>query len=262
MKKNIHFLSTAAALFVSALYAAQAGNVGINTNNPQQKLHVSGAKNVISTNVGTSGIPLIAPTVRIDGLNSANNTGVFATANTLNPFYVNANGEALVAKGETSYNYTAPGSDAITTPVSLTVTGNLTYQLTAPLITTTFTLDRRSMVYISSTLSAEATTTAGNVITNGRAKALTGILQFTAAPTASGIPLNSSYISDGTAFTNGAATGSLNNFKLSSTTETVLPAGTYTIVLLGGGISGNGDNFQVIFGGGNGDKLNVFVKPL
>ncbi|KQR93770.1 hypothetical protein ASG01_07860 [Chryseobacterium sp. Leaf180] len=262
MKNFIHFLPVATALFVSSVYSAQSGNVGINTNNPQQKLHVSGTKNIITANVGSSGIALIAPTVRIDGLNITNNPAVFTAASTLNPYYVNANGEALVVKGETSYSYTAPGSDAITTPVNFTITGNLNYQLSAPLLTSTFTLDRRSMVYISSTISADASTTAGNIINNGRAKSIGAVLQFTSAPAASGLPLNTSYISDATSFTNGATLGSLNNFKLSATTETVLPAGTYTIVLLGGGISGNGDDFRVTFGNGNGDKLNVFVRPL
>lgn len=242
----------------------QNGNVGINTDNPQQKLHVSGVKNVVSTNIGTTGVSLIAPTIRIDGLNSTTNPTVFSIADTTTPLYINASGDTSVVKGEERFSYSAPQSDALTTTTTLNVTSNATYQITGNLMSVSFTLTQRSMVFISSTISADVRNASGGIIDDGNVRAVVALLQFTAAPASSGITVNSSFMSDGFTFANRATGGSINTFKLNPSTESVLPAGTYTLVLKAGAIGANqtSDNFRVIFGGGTGDKLNVLAKPL
>lgn len=251
------------AAFFNICYG-QNGNVGINTNNPQQKLHVSGVKNVLSTNIGITGVPLISPTIRIDGLNNTSNPTVFSIPNTTNPLYVDSSGDTSVKKGDERYSYSAPQSDAITTATTLNVTANAMYQFTGNLLTVSFTLTQRSMVFISSTISADVRDSSGGTISDGNARAVLASLQFTAAPASTGITLNSSYITDGFTFANRATNGSVNTFKLSPSTEVVLPAGSYTLVLRGAGIGAlqNSDNFRVIFGSDSGDKLNVLAKPL
>ncbi|MBW8524585.1 hypothetical protein K0U91_04055 [Chryseobacterium chendengshani] len=264
MKNHIKKLSLfAVGIFFNMNYG-QSGNVGINTENPQQKLHVSGVKNVLVSNIGTTSIPLIAPTVRIDGLNSTNNSTVFSAANTTNPLYVNTSGDTSVKKGEERFSYFAPQSDAITTGTTLNVTAVGGYVVTGNLLTVSFTLNQRSMVFFSSVLTADVRNASGGTISDGNERAVASVLQFTSAPASSGIPVNTIYASDGLAFANRVAGGSVNTFKLNSTTEIVLPAGSYTVVLKGAGICANqaADNFRVIFGAGSGDRFNILAKPL
>ena len=61
--------------FCTTLYS----QVGINTNNPQEELHVAGT----------------ASTIRIEGLNTPNNSSNLGTASTT-PVYVNANGDLVL----------------------------------------------------------------------------------------------------------------------------------------------------------------------
>lgn len=242
----------------------QNSNVGINTDNPQQKLHVSGVKNVLSTNIGTTGIPLIAPTIRIDGLNSTGNPTVFNGVNTVNPLYVNSSGDTSVKKGNEKFSYSASQTDAITSTTTLNVTANQVYQVTGDLLTVSFTLTQRSMVFISSTISADVRNSSGGTLNDGNSRSIAALLIFTSAPASSGINVNSAIMSDGFTFANRATGGSINTFKLSPSTEAVLPAGNYTLVLRAAAIGADqtSDNFRVIFGGDTGDKLNVLAKPL
>ncbi len=240
--------------------------MGIMTENPKAPLHVSGPVSVSSTQIGDTNITLVTPTIRIDGLNMSNNPTVFTSSNTTNPLYVNSNGDLSVKKGiEIFGTYTLPGSDAITTSTTLNVTANETYQVTGDLLSTTFTLQHRSMVYISSSLSAEIQSSTGDVITDGKARSIAAVILFTAAPASSNIVVNSSYMSDGITYSNRRSASLNRSFTLCPTSEVLLPPGTYTVALRGAGIAGNNspaENFRVIWGGGSNDKLNILAKPL
>ncbi|MGG5207712.1 hypothetical protein ACQWU4_02105 [Chryseobacterium sp. MIQD13] len=264
MKIYIKILSAGILLITSSSIYAQLQNVGISTSNPQQKLHIGGSSSVLAT-IGTTGLRLITPTIRIDGLNMANNPTVFSGADTTNALYVNNNGDTSVKKGiETFGNYTAPGGDGITTSTVQTITGNATYQSTGDLSSVTFTLQQRSQVFISSMLTAVLQTTTNNPITDGKTRSIVAIIIFTAAPASSGLPLNTTYVNDGSLYAN-RASGSITGYlKLSPSCEAVLPAGTYTVVLRGAGIASDdtGDNYKITWGAGPGDKLNVLSKPL
>lgn len=256
----------AAGLLVCSQNIFAQQNVGIMTDQPMEKLHVSGKSSVIDDNIGTTGVPLISPTIRIDGLNMTNNPTIFSTDTTA-PLYVDSNGDTSVKKGlETFGTYTQPGGDAITTPTSQNVTASSPagYQVTATLLSASFTLQQRSVVYISSTLSADIQSTAGGNLVDGKTRAIVAILTFTTAPATSGIDTTQTYMSDGTTFANMPSTLINGSFKFNPCSELVLPAGTYTVTLRGAGIcsSNTGDNFKVIWGAGTGDKLNVLAKPL
>jgi len=255
----------AAGLLVYSQNIFSQQNVGIMTDKPTEKLHVSGKSSIIDDNIGTTGVPLISPTVRIDGLNMTNNPTIFSTDTTA-PLYVDSNGDTTVKKAlETFGSYTQPGGDAITTSNTLNVLASGAYQRTGDLLTTSFTLQQRSVVYISSTLSADIQNASGGTITDGKNRAIAALIWFTAAAAASGIDTSSSYMSDGLTFANRPSDSMNGSFKLNPSAELVLPAGSYTVVLRGAGIASlntPGDNYRVIWGGGTGDKLNVLAKPL
>ena len=248
---------------IHSLYAQK--NIGILTKNPQSQLHISGPSTVTDTNIGTTGIPLITPTARINGLNSTNTSGIFTGADTTAPLYVDNNGDTQVKKGLETISYTAPGADAITTTTTLNITANQTYQATGNLLSVSFTLNQRSMVFISSTLTAEIQNASGGTISDGKSRAITAVLWFTTAPAASGISTTTSYMSDGFSFSSRSANSVFSSLKISPSCEVVLPAGSYTLVLRGAGIAANNspdDNYRIVWGEGTGDKLNVLAKPL
>ncbi|MDV7696478.1 hypothetical protein N6B72_06045 [Chryseobacterium soli] len=263
--KNTIKMVLAAGLLVYSQHIFSQQNVGIMTDKPMEKLHVSGKSSVIDDNIGTTGVPLISPTIRIDGLNMTNNPTVLST-DTIAPLYVDSNGDTSVKKGlETFGTYTQPGGDAITTATTLNVTATQTYQFTPTLLTASFTLQQRSVVYISSTLSADVLNASGGTITDGKNRAIAALISFTAAPAASGINTTSSYMGDGLTFANRPTDSMNGSFKLSPSSELVLPAGSYTVILRGAGIASSnapGDNYRIIWGGGTGDKLNILAKPL
>lgn len=251
-------------IFTCSIFFGQSENVGINIDNPQQKLHVSGASTVLNSNIGTTGIKLISPTIRVDGLNITNNSSIFTAAETTNPLYVNNLGRSGVVNGSQLITNTTIGSDAIPTAVQLnypSTTG--AYQLTTALLTVSFTLPQRSVVYITSSLSAEITdTSTSNAILNDpNNKSVIAQVSFTSAPASTGLTSNFT-LTDNAIYANNT-TSSINTFKLSPSGELVLPAGDYTVILRGGtiGVAGR-PAYRVFFGGGTGDKLNVFTKPL
>ncbi|ASW75512.1 hypothetical protein IQ37_19145 [Chryseobacterium piperi] len=247
-------------------YIFSQENFGIMTNNPKEKLHVSGVSSISTSNIGNTGISLTKPTIRVDGLNIDNNPNIFTGSNTTSPLYVDHNGDTSVKKGmQICGTYTQPGEDAILTPTRLNIQANETYQLTDNLLTTSFTLEQRSVIYISSILSATIQSPSGETITDGKNKALVAIISFTNAPASSGITLNSSYITDGFTYSNRTPSSMTETFRLNPTCEAVLPAGNYTIVLKGAGIASRNspnEDFTVIWGNGKSDKLNILARPL
>lgn len=258
IKIAIHLLSV-------GLFAGQTGNVGIGTENPQQKLHVSGASTTIDNNIGATGVPLISPTVRIDGLNRTNNPTIFTSDDTTQPLYVNNLGQSSLVKGVEPMSNTAIGGDAITAPVQLNhpalTSGGNNYFVTGALITTSFTLSQRSVVYITSCLSAQITNTSNTVLNDTNHKGIVATITFTNAPASTGLT-TSFALTDTTTYASGTAS-SINTFKLSPSGEVVLPPGNYTIILRGATLGAiNRPAYRVFFGGQSGDKLNVFAKPL
>ncbi|MDH6251430.1 hypothetical protein M2347_001157 [Chryseobacterium sp. H1D6B] len=262
MKKSIKITFTFCFLIISPVIFSQQ-NVGIMTGQPLEKVHIGGTSSVIDSSIGDTDIALISPTIRIDGLNMANNPAIFSAPDTTSPLYVNSNGDTFVAKAiEIFGTYTLPGEDAITSSTTVNITADYAYQTTGDLLTTSFTLKQKSVVYISSTLTADIQNSSGGAISDGTARGIAAFIWFTNAPASSGISTTSSYMSDGFSFASRNSSSINRGFKLSPSSELVLPEGNYTIVLRGGGITSPNDNFRIIWGGGDGDKLNIIAKPL
>lgn len=259
MKNNIKLISAIIGMAISSSVCSQSQNVGLNTTNPQQKLHIAGVSSIIDDNIGTTALPLVSPTIRADGLNRVNNPSIFSAVDTTNPLYVNNTGDTFVKKGIEVFSYTPPGSDAIPVSVTQNVTGGA-YRITGDLIAVSFTLQHKSIVNISAVLTAEVLNSTGGQLTDGKPKAIAGMLAFTAAPASSGV--SGVYASDGFVYVNRAANAQSQFVKLQPVTEVSLPAGDYTIVIRGAGQAIDAENFRVIWGPGSGDKLNVIARPL
>jgi hypothetical protein len=265
MKSNYKKIYTLLFSCTSILYFAQ--NLGINTTSPQQKLEISGTVNVANPNIGVTGIQLVQPTIRIDGLNSTNNPNVFSAANIVNPLYVDANGNTFTIKGLETYNNTPPGTDVITTPYTLTANPS---GITPDLISVSFTLKQASIVNISSMLSVNIKNSSGAELADGIVRLIGAGIYFTAKPASeTTITLNSTTANESIPYTN-FNTGSISSqLKFGPSLEMSLPAGNYTVALRGivsgfaakAGFSAN-PTINVSFGGDTDDRMNVFVRPL
>lgn len=90
-------------LMLSLTIQAQVSGVGVGTTNPQQKLHVASATG----------------TIRVDGLNSPNNTYNGGGVDKTYPLYVNENGDMTLSL---STFQNSDGTDAITAATPLAAT--------------------------------------------------------------------------------------------------------------------------------------------
>ena len=138
MKKNIVLF----LFLLSCSVFSQTSGVGINKDNPQQTLH-------LGSQTGT---------IRVDGLNSTNNTYNGGGIDKTYPLYVDHNGD-LILKGSTSQN--SDGSDAfnaatINGSVSITTAQipNDGYE-TVEITSYTFTVNRNVILEIKYSLSVE-----------------------------------------------------------------------------------------------------------
>ncbi len=258
MKPNT-FLATLLFIVLYNTFSAQTGNVGMGTNDPKQRLHIGGASSVVNNNIGTTGVKLVTPTVRIDGLNKTNNSTVFTNDDTTNPLYVNSNGITGTLKAIQLIENTPIDGDAITEqsayfPATTTIAG---YQPSPALRTINFTLTQRSMVYIVSSISARITNTSGGILSDTYHKSIVARIRITSPSS-----LADYNLTDGVTYASGTSS-SINTFNLSPGGEIVLEPGSYTLVLDGLTIgSTNNVGHYVYFGGDSGDKLNVYARPL
>ena len=151
-------------------------------------------------------------------------------------------------------------ADAIAA-TQITVASDVNASTNAILGTYTFTLGTASIVDFTASVSSAFHTTGGGIITDGSVKGAKLFFRFTNAP--AGIPLNTSFGFSGMSYnntnlnTNNAIFGL---FFLPSHVSLSLPAGTYTVNLLGEGSSALG--FRLTFGLGAFDMVQIKAIPL
>ncbi|SIQ73857.1 hypothetical protein SAMN05880574_12313 [Chryseobacterium sp. RU37D] len=143
---------------------------------------------------------------------------------------------------------------------SLTVPDQSSFVDTTLLTLPSFTLDRESIVEFNANVTAEFTKSNGSPLTDSSVKLAKAFFIFTSAP--SGIPTNSHFGASSLSYTNTSSTnGNIisDYFYLVPRSILLLPAGTYTVALKGGGASDTG--FKLTFGSGGSDQLQVMATP-
>ena len=227
-----------------AFLSAQAQNVGVNTTNPQQTLH-------LGSNTGT---------IRVDGLNSTNNDFNGGVAGQSYPVYVDCNGD-LTLKVSAFQN--SDGSDAYTTAgvngtVAITaLQANDGYE-TVEITSYTFTVARNTTLEIKYSLSIEVFQ--DNLLTIIKDPYARNITNFFTLDTPVLAPTTRRYAPSSKCYFNrndagtaplalpDAATGYIYN---SGTSYVPLTTGTHTLRFYGTVCSGtNNQNTFVRFAGG------------
>lgn len=230
MKHNIT-LYTLFFFFTGTLSWAQ---VGIGTVNPQAELHLAGSES----------------TIRVDGLNSANNAKNLGGASMYNVM-VNSDGDLTLANpsGELA------STSKIAAPVVVQTTANSGLN-SSQLYSETFTITQRAMVVITYYISMDFMSYDGTMtVDDGRAKIAHNYFYLgdgTNPNTTKAYGMTSTVYSNSNCDT---ATGLVYN---SRSTTIALEPGTYSVHLNGAVFGGDLTSeaaFRVIFG--NTDRLDI-----
>lgn len=205
--------------------------VGINTTNPQQMLHVAGSNE----------------TIRVDGLNAFNNPLNNGIAT---PVSVNANGDLVL---EPTTKFSLDIVDIIPTPTVLN-SNDGSYVTNNNLGSTNIVLTKSSLVCINYNLTvSQIQESGGGIIRDGKPRLLHGFIVVNGQRYAYSSNIYSSY--HGSIL--GGGTVAVGIFYLNGTHYMNLPAGTHT-VSIGGGVFGGSHAFQAEFGTVQ-DTLQVLI---
>lgn len=233
--------------------------VGINTSDPKQALHVSGTPTnyINAPNVGTSSVKIVEPTIRIDGLNATNNPAHSTNINSLQRVYASKDGDLMLRKGNTNFVLFNETGTINENSVGIPTGSNHFLVPSVILKTVQFTVEKESIVNISAAVNGRLENYTSNQLTiNEEVEYHFGInFSFSAAPNEM-IDLVDKEFAEAT-------------YKIISTqvsiqrTETtlytnknlLLSPGTYVLNLNG---NYSGRNFKkVVFGN---DNSNEFIK--
>jgi hypothetical protein len=252
-------------LFGVELYA----QTGINITAPQQGLHVAGTTS--STTIGTASniINIVKPTIRIEGLNGTNNSVFTVSANNpsslVQAISVTQDGDLILAPNAViPLVSNLPGTDGITTPVTLTVAvpADTIGVMTKTLKTYVLTLNQSSMVHFLASVSVSILDAAGGKLVDTKNKICFSGYRFTAVPAGSGIALNTTFGSESANYINNATSGVSGTMYLQPEAYYVLPKGSYTVILVGQ-VFGSGQlSYSGVFGQATDDMVSIVVTPL
>lgn len=239
------------------------GQTGINTSGttPAQKLQVAGVST--TTQIGTSGVNVVTPTIRIDGLNNTNNSLAATSSSLLQPVSATQDGEFIL-----SNDFAIPlvatnlGSDEITPLLNVDATnGSIALGV---LKTYSFTLDQPSVVHFLASISVSVTDINGNLLTDKINRLYRCYFNFTTAP--SGITINAPFARTAYSYTGSATGGVQGSMYLQPEDYVVLPKGSYTVQLVGfvSGSSTTGTETKVrgIFGASPFDMVTITAIAL
>ncbi len=217
---------------------ASTGNVGISNTAPQEKLHISG---------NTS-------TIRVDGLNRANNAS--NVQNDPMPVYVDDNGTMVLRPSLVQTYMPVNINDFIN---EIEIRSNNGAGNTLELYSTTITLSQQSLVEVIYQMGVGITTYNRQPVTDGAARMYRG--WFTVnngvrlgldTGTYTNNPDNSDPNGDG------IPTYASGLYFLGGSGFVQLPPGTHTIRVYGLGFGGE-FGYTMTYGGGNGDNFQIIV---
>ncbi|SCX90907.1 hypothetical protein SAMN05192588_0214 [Nonlabens sp. Hel1_33_55] len=213
-----------------------SGYVGVKNNAPKREIHIAGANS----------------TMRIDGLNAANNGNVYTTADDdAFPVYVNTDGDLI----------TQPSLVQSKMPLNLrdftpgvTITSNNGSGVETNLNTSTITLTQPSLVQYSYQFSVGVNRSNGGVITDGAPRL------FRAWFTVNGDNANHYGYDTGTYTNRASANGTYASgfYYLSGSGYVELPAGTHSFTLSALGFGADFD-FRMRFGETTFDSIQAVI---
>ncbi|MCZ4245935.1 hypothetical protein [Pedobacter punctiformis] len=236
--KRYLFLISFLTFSVSVLAQVKTG---IGTRDPQQTLHVALPAGTASSStlVGSTGVKLVTPTIRVEGLNSANNTANPGGINALKRVYTNQEGDLVLVNDDLEYqNIAQEFGEVIPTAEIVGLVGSGNFQ-SIELKSKTFTLTQPSVVYFSATFAALIRETSiilptGPVTTTDKqAKLFGGYFQFSSA--SNGVSTTATFGNNRKTYSNASGTplGVAGDFFLNPRAKLVLQPGTYTVKLYG-----------------------------
>ncbi|WP_167596150.1 hypothetical protein [Leeuwenhoekiella sp. ZYFB001] len=219
---------------------ASTGNVGISNTAPQEKLHISG---------NTS-------TIRVDGLNRANNAS--NVQNDPMPVYVDDNGTMILRPSLVQTYMPVNRVDFLTGNNNTVTSGfNTGASVDRLLLTETITLTQTSLVQVIYFYSVSITRRNGDAITDGAPRLFRGWV--TINNTAEHLAYDTGTYTNGhDPDPNSQSNYAAGYYYLNGTSYVELPAGTHTFRLYGRGFGSQFD-FQMIFGASNYDRFQIIV---
>lgn len=198
---------------ILSYYSVLIAQVGISNSSPLQTLHISG--------IGTG---TAQPIIRIDGLNSTQNTA-HENAASLKRVFATSNGDLVILNNnQTNKFYTSPAF-----PVTAVPGGT-----ERAVVSYAFTLDYPSVVHVEARMGSTVTSDIANTasLKNGQARSFGGYYKFTSAP--SGVATNVAFGESSMSHSTSTGTNQLNGvFYFEPRKDLYLPKGNYTIVLYG-----------------------------
>lgn len=255
MKIIVSFINTSYLLVCNMFFS----QVGIGTNNPQKALHISGT--TTTTNVSGTSINIVAPTIRIDGLNNTNQ----GISRNLTPVSVSDKGDLVLSTNLATplvminpVNTSNSSTNFLSSPVTITMSATSVNTL---LKSFSFTLTFPSLVKFNASTSYRLYTTTGSVITDGASRLYGTQFKFITAP--SGISTTSAFgnkiRSYANSVNNANATGI---FYVISKEDLYLPAGNYTVGLYSV-LSSNSSSsyFRAVCGNGS-NTISIVAYPI
>ena len=233
--------------------------VGINTSDPQQALHVSGTPTPYSTapNVGTTTVKVIEPTVRIEGLNATNNPAHSIDANSLQRVYASKDGDLMLRKGNSNYQIVNESGTIPRGSAGIGTGGDNSAIPTVVLKNVNFTVDKESIVNISISVEGKMENYASSQFTlGGDMEYHFGIhLIFTEAPESMEDILSKKFAETTYKIFTEQATIQRTETILTTNKDLLLQPGNYEFVIQGF-YSGRRDK-KAVFGS---DNSNEYIK--
>ncbi|MGG5207714.1 hypothetical protein ACQWU4_02115 [Chryseobacterium sp. MIQD13] len=236
MRKNSFFICP----FI-LFYLGIFGQVGINTSGPQQTLQVSG-----------SGTGINQPVLRVDGLNSTNNSAHESTTS-IKRVYSTPNGDLVILDNNKTNRFYRVA------PLPTTSVPGGTERLVTSV---SFTLDYPSIVHVESRVGMGVTSSiiGTALLRDGMARLFGVYYKFTLAP--AGVTLNTAFGQHIISHSTNSGINQLDGeFYLNPRKDLSLPAGNYTLSLYGFSQDAN-MSFAVNDVNQAGQTLSVSVTPI
>lgn len=248
------------ALAMALSSVALTAQVGIDTDTPQQMLHVSGA-------AATDANGVQGPTIRVDGLNETNNP---SNNGDLTPVYVNEDGDFVLREtgAASGYGYkygsNLPGDDIASPGVIISYRGE-DNPVVRNVRVIDFTLPATSLVHFNKTITFNFAATPTTPLNDGRPRFADSEWVISQAPT--NTLLGKIIARDGVVYTSsgpGEEASQSGHLWATSHESVILPAGNYRVrlnVRVYGYAPFTGYDYVVQTGGGDADEISIIAEP-